>query len=131
ANRLRIPVVAVVDTSCDPDPIDIVIPGNDDAIRAVKLFSQKISEAVLEGLMARVEAGEIIDLPPAAQALREAELAERRESDAAAAADADGLSMGEKSKPAPVAAAPAPEAPAEPAPAAAPEASAPEATTES
>ena len=77
ANRLRIPVVAVVDTSCDPDPIDIVIPGNDDAIRAVKLFSQKISEAVLEGLMARVEAGEMIELPPAAAALREAEIAER------------------------------------------------------
>jgi small subunit ribosomal protein S2 len=81
ANRLRIPVVAVVDTSCDPDPIDIVIPGNDDAIRAVKLFSQKISEAVLEGLMARVEAGELIELPPAAAALREAEIAERAAED--------------------------------------------------
>jgi len=72
ANRLKIPVIAVVDTNCDPDPIDIPIPGNDDAIRAIRLFCQKISEAVLEGLMARVEAGETIDLPPAAIALREA-----------------------------------------------------------
>jgi small subunit ribosomal protein S2 len=76
ANRLRIPIIAVVDTNCDPDPIDIPIPGNDDAIRAIRLFSQKISEAVLEGLMARVDAGELIELPPAAVALREQQQAE-------------------------------------------------------
>lgn len=48
ARKLGIPVVAIVDTNCDPDEIDYVIPGNDDAIRAVKLISSKISDAVLE-----------------------------------------------------------------------------------
>ena len=49
ANRLGIPTVAVVDTNCDPEEIDYVIPGNDDAIRAIKLFTGKIADAVLEG----------------------------------------------------------------------------------
>lgn len=49
AHKLNIPVVAIVDTNCDPDEIDYVIPGNDDAIRAVKLISAKIADAVLEG----------------------------------------------------------------------------------
>ena len=49
ANKLKIPIVAIVDTNCDPDDIDYVIPGNDDAIRAIKLFSSKIADAVLEG----------------------------------------------------------------------------------
>jgi small subunit ribosomal protein S2 len=49
ANRLSIPVVAVVDTNCDPDPVDYVIPGNDDAIRAIRLFASKIADACIEG----------------------------------------------------------------------------------
>ncbi len=49
ANRLKIPVIALVDTNCDPDPIDFPIPANDDAIRAVKLFCHVMSEVVLEG----------------------------------------------------------------------------------
>ena len=49
ANRLGIPVVAVVDTNCDPEGIDYVIPGNDDAIRSIRLFTGKIAEACLEG----------------------------------------------------------------------------------
>jgi small subunit ribosomal protein S2 len=49
ANRLGIPVVAVVDTNCDPEGIDYVIPGNDDAIRSIRLFTGKISEACIEG----------------------------------------------------------------------------------
>jgi len=49
ARRLKIPIVAMVDTNCDPDLIDYIIPGNDDAIRAIKLFSNKMSDAVLEG----------------------------------------------------------------------------------
>jgi small subunit ribosomal protein S2 len=49
AQKLKIPIVAIVDTNCDPDDIDYVIPGNDDAIRAIKLFSSRISEAVIEG----------------------------------------------------------------------------------
>ena len=53
ANKLGIPVVAVVDTNCDPDPIDHVIPGNDDAIRAIRLLAAKIADAVIEGAQAR------------------------------------------------------------------------------
>ena len=49
ARKLGIPVVAIVDTNCDPDEIDYVIPGNDDAIRAVKLMCSRIADAVLEG----------------------------------------------------------------------------------
>ena len=49
ARALGIPVVAIVDTNCDPDDVDYVIPGNDDAIRAVKLIASKIADAVLEG----------------------------------------------------------------------------------
>lgn len=49
AIALKIPIVAIVDTNCDPDEIDYVIPGNDDAIRAVKLIAGKIADAVLEG----------------------------------------------------------------------------------
>ncbi|KAB0672367.1 30S ribosomal protein S2 [Oryzomonas sagensis] len=53
ANKLGIPVVAIVDTNCDPDPIDHVIPGNDDAIRAIRLLSSKIADASIEGAQAR------------------------------------------------------------------------------
>ncbi len=49
ARKLGIPVVAIVDTNCDPDEVDYVIPGNDDAIRAVKLIAAKIADAILEG----------------------------------------------------------------------------------
>jgi len=49
AKKLNIPIVAIVDTNCDPDDIDYIIPGNDDAIRAIKLFSSKFAEAVTEG----------------------------------------------------------------------------------
>jgi small subunit ribosomal protein S2 len=49
ARKLGIPVVAVVDTNCDPDKVDYVIPGNDDALRAIRLFTTKVSEAVVEG----------------------------------------------------------------------------------
>jgi small subunit ribosomal protein S2 len=49
ARKLGIPVVAIVDTNCDPDEVDYVIPGNDDAIRAVKLIASKVADAVIEG----------------------------------------------------------------------------------
>ncbi|MCL6478115.1 MAG: 30S ribosomal protein S2 [Peptococcaceae bacterium] len=49
ARKLGIPIVAIVDTNCDPDEVDYVIPGNDDAIRAVRLLTSKMAEAVLEG----------------------------------------------------------------------------------
>jgi small subunit ribosomal protein S2 len=53
ANILRIPVVALVDTNCDPSGVDYVIPSNDDAIRAIKLLTSKIADAVLEGMALR------------------------------------------------------------------------------
>jgi len=49
ARKLGIPIVAIVDTNCDPDEVDYVIPGNDDAIRAVKLIASKMADAILEG----------------------------------------------------------------------------------
>jgi small subunit ribosomal protein S2 len=49
ARKLNIPVIAVVDTNCDPDEIDFCIPGNDDAIRAIRLFSSRIADAIMEG----------------------------------------------------------------------------------
>ena len=49
ARRMGIPVVAIVDTNCDPNLVDWVIPGNDDALRAIRLFTSKISDAVLAG----------------------------------------------------------------------------------
>ena len=58
AKKLGIPVVAIVDTNCDPEEVDYAIPGNDDAIRAVKLIAQTISNAVLEG-----KQGEQLDVP--------------------------------------------------------------------
>jgi len=77
ANALGIPVVAMVDSNCDPDPIDYIIPANDDAIRAIKLLATKIADAVIEGqqmrgvIMAEEEEAEAftapVDLPGAAE----------------------------------------------------------------
>jgi len=53
ANTLGIPIVAMVDTNCDPDPIDYIIPANDDAIRAIKLIASKIADAIIEGQQMR------------------------------------------------------------------------------
>jgi small subunit ribosomal protein S2 len=49
ARKLGIPIVAIVDTNCDPDEVDYIIPGNDDAIRAIKLIAGKMADAVIEG----------------------------------------------------------------------------------
>jgi small subunit ribosomal protein S2 len=57
ARRLAIPVVAVVDTNCDPDEIDFPIPGNDDAIRAIRLLTARLADAVVEGRGARAKGG--------------------------------------------------------------------------
>jgi small subunit ribosomal protein S2 len=79
ARKLGIPVVAIVDTNCDPDVVDCVIPGNDDAIRAVKLISQKIAESVTEGLLARADSGlELQTELPAAPVTVDIESIERR-----------------------------------------------------
>ena len=63
ARALNIPIVGIVDTNCDPDEIDYVIPGNDDAIRAVKLIAGKMADAILEGKQGE----QIDDAPEAAQ----------------------------------------------------------------
>jgi small subunit ribosomal protein S2 len=49
ARKLKIPVLGIVDTNCDPDEVDYVIPGNDDALRAIRLFASRIADAVNEG----------------------------------------------------------------------------------
>jgi len=77
ARKLGIPVVAIIDTNCDPDEVDYPIPGNDDAIRAVRLITSRVANAALEGLEERrkrevVEAGTVAAEEPAAE---EAEVA--------------------------------------------------------
>ena len=57
ANRLGIPIVAVVDTNCSPEGIDQVIPGNDDALRAIRLFASRIADAIIEGRQIATEGG--------------------------------------------------------------------------
>jgi small subunit ribosomal protein S2 len=57
ANRLGIPVVAICDTNCDPEGIDMIIPGNDDAIRAIRLFASKVADACMEGATLYKELG--------------------------------------------------------------------------
>lgn len=145
AKKIGIPVVAVVDTNCDPDPIDVVIPGNDDAIRSINLACEKMAEAVIEGKMKRVDMGlDSIDLLPeiarkmlaqqaeAELAVQQQEAAMRGEfveaadpeaaapaSEAAApAAPAPEAAAPAPAPAAPVPVAPAPVAPAAPAPAA-------------
>ncbi len=60
ARKMDIPIIAIVDTNCDPDEIDYPIPGNDDAIRAIRLFSALIADAVLEGKRLASEGQEMI-----------------------------------------------------------------------
>src|SRR5438309_1895241 len=49
ARKLKVPVIGIVDTNCDPDEVDYVIPGNDDALRAIKLFAGRMADAILAG----------------------------------------------------------------------------------
>jgi small subunit ribosomal protein S2 len=63
ANRLGIPIVAVVDTNCSPEGIDYVIPGNDDALRAVRLFASRIADAIVEGNQIATEGGVVTTEP--------------------------------------------------------------------
>lgn len=60
ANRLDIPIVAVVDTNCSPEGIDHVIPGNDDALRAIRLFASRIADAIIEGKQVGTEGSQMI-----------------------------------------------------------------------
>jgi small subunit ribosomal protein S2 len=95
ARKLGIPVVAVVDTNCDPSEVDYVIPGNDDALRAIRLFTSKISESIAEGaqLMTDKQVADMTAATEQAQAreMKQAEDAaaanELRAQEAAAASD--------------------------------------------
>src|SRR5260370_19401452 len=71
ARKLNIPVIAIVDTNCDPDEVDYVIPGNDDAIRAIKLIANTIADAVIE-----VKWNEFIEVDEPAEAVPEGFAAE-------------------------------------------------------
>ena len=77
ARKLGIPIIAIVDTNCDPDEVDLVIPGNDDAIRAVRLLTGKVADAVLEGKEGLADAP--VEEPAAEEAQADAESAEESE----------------------------------------------------
>ncbi len=118
ARKIGIPIVAVVDTNCDPDLIDYAIPGNDDAIRAGELMSRVISDAVLEGRFIHSKKAEASGEAPAKRnALQEAEVAEQqtqaRAAAAAEAAEREARVAASKEEAPAEAAAPVEEAPAE------------------
>ncbi len=73
AKKLGIPVVAIVDTNCDPDEVDFVIPGNDDAIRAVKLIAAKIADAIIEGRQGEQLSPEAVETVEAEEVVEAAE----------------------------------------------------------
>src|SRR6202163_4555803 len=96
ARKLGIPVVAVVDTNCDPTEVDYVIPGNDDALRAIRLFASKISDSVVEGaqLMTDKQAADLAAAVYAEpEAVPAAEAAEEREAAGAPEAGSEDISM--------------------------------------
>jgi small subunit ribosomal protein S2 len=130
ARRLRIPIIGLVDTNCDPDGIDFVVPGNDDAIRSCALITQAIGQVVSEGHSvfrreeerARQEAEEKARIEAEARAKREAEEQAKREAEEQAKKEAEEQAAREAAA---RAAAAAPQAPPS-APVAAPPTSAPE-----
>jgi len=96
ARKLGIPVVAVVDTNCDPTEVDYVIPGNDDALRAIRLFTSKISESIAEGaqLMTDKQVADMQTASDAAQAAADA-VGEYRPEEAGAVDASEDISMEE------------------------------------
>ncbi|MEZ5185674.1 MAG: 30S ribosomal protein S2 [Candidatus Nanopelagicales bacterium] len=91
AKKLGIPIVAILDTNCDPDDVDYPIPGNDDAIRAVGLLTRVIADAVAEGKMARAganEDGDAQEMPEWERELLEQQAAAEQEGSAVQATDA-------------------------------------------
>jgi small subunit ribosomal protein S2 len=82
SRKLGIPVVAVVDTNCDPSEVDYVIPGNDDALRAIRLFTSKISESIAEGVHARSDK-QMADIQAVAEPVYVAPIAEEPIADVA------------------------------------------------
>jgi small subunit ribosomal protein S2 len=132
ARKLGIPVIAILDTNCDPDEVDYPIPGNDDAIRSVALLTRVVADAVADGLIARAGAGESEDKPAPVGELGaeeplpewERELLENKEPVAAA----NGAAAGEQASVAEAAVAEAASTEATPAEATAAEAAPAEAT---
>ncbi|MCR1782478.1 30S ribosomal protein S2 [Nocardioides carbamazepini] len=116
ARKLRIPIIAILDSNCDPDDVDFPIPGNDDAIRAVGLLTRVIADAAADGLMSRSGAGS--SASPAAEEPLAAWERELLEGDAAAAPAAAADAPAEAAPEAAVEEAPAAEAAVEEAPAA-------------
>ncbi len=97
ANRLGIPIVAVVDTNCSPEGIDYVIPGNDDALRAVRLFASRIADAILEGQQIATEGGVAIAPAEPGEAGETSEVVEATaESSAPTAAESNNGSQGDQ-----------------------------------
>jgi len=88
ARKLKIPVIAITDSNCDPELIDHVIPGNDDAIRAVRLITGRIADAAIEGRASRPQAEEAEGQTPAAPAVTEGEMEQVPPSQAVAATPA-------------------------------------------
>ncbi|GAA0576861.1 30S ribosomal protein S2 [Actinomadura livida] len=128
AKKLGIPVVAILDTNCDPDEVDYPVPGNDDAIRSVSLLTRVVADSVADGLIARAGAASGGDEKPAGGAAAggaeplaewERELLENKPAEEAAEATAQAPAEGEQAA-----------APAEAPEAQAPEAQAPEAAAE-
>jgi small subunit ribosomal protein S2 len=132
ARKLHIPVVAILDTNCDPDEVDYKIPGNDDAIRSAALLTRVIADAVAEGLMARAGGRGGDEKPEAGVVATDEPLAEwERELLAPKTDDAPAAEAAAPAAEAPAAEAPAAEAPAAEAPAAEAPAAEVAATTES
>jgi len=75
ANMLKIPIVALVDTNCNPQPIDYVIPSNDDAIRAIKLLVARVADAVLEGKAMRKDEEPMVEADQMAESANGADVA--------------------------------------------------------
>jgi small subunit ribosomal protein S2 len=94
ARKLGIPVVAVVDTNCDPSEVDYVIPGNDDALRAIRLFASKISDSVAEGAQLMTDK-QAADLAAAVYAEPEAVATGEAGGEAAPEAGGEDISMEE------------------------------------
>jgi len=93
ARKLGIPVVAIVDTNCNPDLVDHVIPGNDDALRAIRLFTSRVADAIMEGRQQAIEK-QMEEEKIAAEKAAE-ELEAQREAEAIAAGEAEAAAQGD------------------------------------
>ncbi len=110
ARKMKIPVLAVVDTNCDPEGLDFVLPGNDDAIRAIRLFSSSVADAILEGKAIRKDEPAIEEAMEAAAKAAESGPSAKAEKPSAVVGGTEPPSVASEPE-APVPAAPEPEDP--------------------